>query len=451
MKRAEIWLQNLSRARTNKMASTLPSESNKYLPTSFISTVEHHTPSICGLIIRLNESGRISLKCLDCPDDLFDTLIDFTCHLTTHIDYTTDPLIDDQQMLSEIVTIKHSSLESPMPTNNTTAMAVKLNPLEKLVSAMILPIKDESILRTVNQEVDAVDIRANHALVDEKPYEQSSRCGQSFETVHKRKLHMKSEDYRKDKLKYYICEQQYLHKSSLDHHIEAKHFGKIEFTCDICQKSFPQKSCMKTHMRIHTGERPFQCSECGQTFLTSGKLTLHSRKHAGDSAKNLPTDESILPTVKLEIDEVNRMHSHPVLIEKNPNTQCRRCDQFFETEHKRKLHMTKVHYRQENLKCNICGQQYLHKSSLEHHIQAKHFGKREFTCEICQKSFPQKSYMKTHMRIHTGERPFQCSECGQQFLTSSKLRLHSRKHADDWQKPPRKNAPEKKARRKKPT
>ena len=44
------------------------------------------------------------------------------------------------------------------------------------------------------------------------------------------------------------------------------------FPCDVCGKSFQQKSNMITHKRILTGEKPYKCDTCEKTF-NSGSIT----------------------------------------------------------------------------------------------------------------------------------------------------------------------------------
>ncbi|XP_039525773.1 zinc finger protein 480-like [Pimephales promelas] len=59
--------------------------------------------------------------------------------------------------------------------------------------------------------------------------------------------------------------------------------GCSPYHCSMCSRDFNRLENLKTHLRIHTGERPYSCSLCGVRFRHSGALTRHFRIHTGES------------------------------------------------------------------------------------------------------------------------------------------------------------------------
>ncbi|XP_066514916.1 uncharacterized protein [Hoplias malabaricus] len=80
------------------------------------------------------------------------------------------------------------------------------------------------------------------------------------------------------------------------------HTGERPYPCRYCEKRFRHLDSLHKHQRIHTGERPYRCALCGCCFRELGQLKKHRLKHspsggAANLANTAPhTTLSLLPT-----------------------------------------------------------------------------------------------------------------------------------------------------------
>ncbi|XP_074476981.1 uncharacterized protein LOC141758979 isoform X1 [Sebastes fasciatus] len=88
------------------------------------------------------------------------------------------------------------------------------------------------------------------------------------------------ETHREDNL-CYVCGKTYTQRSHLKRHMLI-HTGQRPHCCKECGKRFARVECLRIHMRIHTVERPFACSICGKGFRQRSNLVNHMRTHTGE-------------------------------------------------------------------------------------------------------------------------------------------------------------------------
>jgi len=75
-----------------------------------------------------------------------------------------------------------------------------------------------------------------------------------------------------------VCRKKFASRAKLNEHMHQHKSPR--FRCDVCGRMYVRQDALRTHRRIHTGERPFRCSMCKKSFYMVSSLRLHEQVHS---------------------------------------------------------------------------------------------------------------------------------------------------------------------------
>ena len=58
---------------------------------------------------------------------------------------------------------------------------------------------------------------------------------------------------------------------------------KKPYQCKVCKKSFRHLAALRTHGRLHSGEKQYQCKTCDKKFVALSSLNYHSKRCNGSA------------------------------------------------------------------------------------------------------------------------------------------------------------------------
>jgi len=164
-------------------------------------------------------------------------------------------------------------------------------------------------------------------------------------------------------------------------------YVKTPGACRFCQKEFPSKKKLNSHLKIHTGGRV--CHFCQKEYPSEKKLKEHLRLHKVRSWK------------------------------------CEICPWAFRHKYRLVQHM-RAHTGEKPFRCCVCSRAFSQKSGLVGHLRW-HTGRRDHKCTICERTFIWQSAFSRHLKTHKGEKANRCTECQKCFTSGESMEQHRQK------------------------
>ncbi|XP_045477713.1 zinc finger protein 84-like [Harmonia axyridis] len=185
--------------------------------------------------------------------------------------------------------------------------------------------------------------------------------------------------------------------------------------CPHCDRIFMRRISLNSHIAIHTKNRPFVCSKCGKTFPIKSELTVHKKIHSDQYQCKICLKTFVVPS-KLE----RHLRTHT----KERPFKCNfvGCEKTFSDRSNLFEHKS-THQETRNLKCASCEKYFKTKSQLKSH-KLSHKSDVSYTCDICKKSYKYKTNLFLHLKKHTG---YTCPFCNLNCEKLSVLVKHRKK------------------------
>ncbi len=231
-----------------------------------------------------------------------------------------------------------------------------------------------------------------------------------------------------------VCGKLYSRKIDAAHHAQMVHFSKDEkasqqsqeyqsqFKCDVCDKSFPRKSYLTSHLRTHTSENVqhvVNCPHCHRGFHRRHNYERHMvsahkvfRCGVGNCQKEYTVRKLFL----------RHLRQHDAWNVQLIEDKCSSCGKICKDTPDWEKHFS----AHETMQCDLCDRKFDPADNRIFLVHMKKHANRQ--CKLCLKQFKTMRGLKDHLRIHD---QLQCPECLIHCQSHGSLRVHIRQHHAD--------------------
>nr|XP_020473047.1 zinc finger protein 708-like [Monopterus albus] len=240
-----------------------------------------------------------------------------------------------------------------------------------------------------------------------------------------------------------VCGQSYPSRSRLREHCKI-HTTEKQRNCSVCGKTFTSASGLRAHQKVHLADRPHPCSICPKSFLKPCLLRKHMRTHIRDGLLATPADKEFWLNEKTLDDK-----GEEVVVKREEEEGLDEQDsQDLPTSTLKPRPLPDNHGKRERNEGDVSG---LINSDGEEEdwrpaliapvrdagggsqlsADSGGDGKSKHCCPVCGRDCFKASALQKHLRIHSGERPFQCPTCRKSFTQQVHMTEHQRIHTGE--------------------
>ena len=166
----------------------------------------------------------------------------------------------------------------------------------------------------------------------------------------------------------------------------------IKLICNYCGSSFVYKSSLQTHVnRKHFKMKPLKNFEC-----TNSEANFENKKDLED---HMSTEHAEIQ-FNGQIEQDSKEIENKIVKKKAKEVICHDCGSTFSNKYCLQTHVKRKHMETKPLNkeiCNECEASYENKTKLEHHMNSVHLNVKPYKCDSCPKSFTINSFLKMHI------------------------------------------------------
>ncbi|XP_060809095.1 zinc finger protein 600 [Amyelois transitella] len=163
-------------------------------------------------------------------------------------------------------------------------------------------------------------------------------CQLVFETVRKRKFHIRSAHGDMNLHKCGYCNQRFRENWYKNEHLAEVHGVKSpSVKCQACDKAFDTRQGWLLHTkRVHLMQKQHKCSECEMEFFSKRELNDHAVKHTGSREHQCEICMKFYGRLKTLKDHMRRVHA-------DRQFKCMKCELSFMQKSRLRIHLTSKH------------------------------------------------------------------------------------------------------------